>query len=206
MSAFNTYILSSSSLTVVPSLLILVLPIQMHLCPELIFQYQFHKDSSSPFSCDISFVCFPPPPSFSVLSLGKRLNYCLYIKSSQHCLRVQPAFIQMAESVWSPGIFLPYLAVRLNPRTAKAYIRDNFLNLFLSVLISATKECQQSLGNSKEHDLRIGLKLFITLNLNWNQIKPESCHFPVRKGIYLMFHLFFVRIDVFLTYDVLSCS
>lgn len=56
MSAFNTYIpdiQSSSSLTVVLSHLILVLLIQGYLWPELIFQYQFHKGSSFPFSYSI---------------------------------------------------------------------------------------------------------------------------------------------------------
>lgn len=43
--------------------------------------------------------------------------------------------------------------------------------------------------------------------MNPNQIMPKSCHFLIRKGIYLiLLHLFFVWIAAFLTLDVLFCS
>lgn len=73
-------------------------------------------------------------------------------------------------------------------------------------LHSATKECQQSPGNTWGNDPKNELQITHTTELH--KLKPDHVclsHFTTRKGIHSVF-LLFACIAVFLTLDVLSCS
>lgn len=160
MYAFDTYIpeiLSSFSFTVVLSLSYWegCMLIHMHLCPEFISQDQFRKGSFSLFSSNM---LSHPSPSFSVLYTERLLTIIFTLKPGLRC-RVESLLSLMAKPVWSPGISLIPHAVRLHPRMAKAYIHGKYLNPFLSDLILANKECQQSLDITQGHDPKNTFKL-----------------------------------------------